>query len=271
MFQYPLPECLSSQYISELVPTGRDGGGLSDSNNWLYEFLTLRDISHFIVGASIQYAANQETRDVRLQSSSARSRNAILRALNALRLPAHFPKPDLVASFNSIFRVILPDTLDLSSPSSSSPAPEDFPLSPAAAAAADSVDIEDVELDALDALGARLTERQIVHRVSDGEMMHGMSQVIREVVVQDNPSGHQHIGASRPNLHVLNCPECHLVGGAQLRSHDIQIPVRSHGDGLTNPFLSLHPVLASKRDRIREYAREKGEQTGEAILTLVVL
>lgn len=176
------------------------------SDNWLYEFLTLRDISHFIIGASIQYSANQESRDVRLQSSSARSRNAILRALENLRLPAHLPKPDLVAAFNSTFRIILPDTLDL--------APED----PA------DYDLEELELDALEHLGSRLTERQIVHRVSDGEMMRVLSRVMREIVLQDNPSGH--FGTSRPNLHVLNCSECHLVGGAQLRAHDIQVPVR---------------------------------------------
>ena len=207
--QYPLEECLSSQYIAEVVSPD----GLSD--NWLYEFLTLRDISHFIVGASIQYAANRETRDVRLQSSSARSRNAILRALDSLRLPAHLPKPDLVAAFNSTFRIILPDTLDLA-PDEGGPDDDDDDD--------DDPDGQLEELDALDALATRLAERQIVHRVSDGAVMRAMSQVVREIVLHDNPTGH--FGTSRPNLHVLNCSECHLVGGAQLRAHDIQVPVR---------------------------------------------
>lgn len=129
----------------------------------------------------------------------------MLRALENVRLPPHLSKSDLVATFNSTFRTILPDTLDLASDDSSDGSVDDF------------------ELDALDQLGARLTERQIVHRVSDGEMMHGMSQVIREIVLQDNPSGH--FGSGRPSLLVLDCPECHLVGGAQLRAHDIEVPV----------------------------------------------
>ena len=172
-------------------------------------------MSHFVVAASIQYAANHETRDVRLQASSARSRNAVLRALDALRLPAHLPKQHLVAAFNSTFRIILPDTLDL--------APED-PVFDSDASLVDGTDDLD-ELDALDALARRLSERQIVHRVSDAAAMQAMSQVVRDISLHDSPAGHFGT-SSRPNLHVLNCSECHLIGGAQLRAHDIQVPVR---------------------------------------------
>ena len=186
-------------YVSELVP--HDGSGVS----WLAQFLALRDISQFVVGASVQYAVNQETRNVRLQASSARSRNAILNALDNLCMPSHLSKMDLVALFSATFRIILPDTLDLSRRGSSEPP------------------TVECELDALDALSARLAERQTIHRASDAEMVHGISQVVRNILIQDDPSGQ--FRASHPALYAVNCPECHFAGGSQLNASDIKLPV----------------------------------------------
>ncbi|KAK3689907.1 hypothetical protein B0T22DRAFT_181726 [Podospora appendiculata] len=195
---YPLAACLSPQYILELAP--RENFAVS----WLSQFLALRDVSHFVVGASVQYAANRETRDVRLQSSSARSRNAILNALDNVRLPSHLSKMDMVAAFSASFRVILPDTLELSRQSLAESR------------------IDECELDALDALCARLKERQVIHRMSDKESMHNISQVVRSISLQDDPSGKA--AAARPGLYVMNCSSCHFVGDSQLRLSDVRLP-----------------------------------------------
>ena len=73
-------------------------------------------------------------RDVRLHASSARARNAVLSALNNLRLPPNLTKVDMVTTFSTTFRIILPDTLDLAR--HNAPGPR----------------IDECELDALDAL-----------------------------------------------------------------------------------------------------------------------
>ena len=168
--------------------------------------MALRDVSQYVVAASVQYAANRETRDVRLQSSSARSRNAVLTALDNMRTPPHLSRVDMVATFSSSFRIVLPDTLDLSRHDGAGPR------------------VDECELDALDALCTRLRERQIIHRVSDREMVHNISQVVRNILLQDDPSSR--FAASRPGLYVVNCPECHLTGASQLQSSGIQVPVR---------------------------------------------
>jgi hypothetical protein len=197
--QYPLPACLLPPYVSELVPQYDSPG------SWLPAFLAMRDISHYVVGASIQYVVNQENRNVRLQSSSARSRNAILLALDNLRMPSHLSKMDLVASFSATFRIVLPDTLDLSQ----SDSPE--------------LAIEELELDALDSFCARLSERQIIHRVSDRAMTHSVQQIMKDISLLDSPTGQR--GGGRPGLYVMNCPECHFVGGTELRASNIALPV----------------------------------------------
>lgn len=163
-------------------------------------------MSQYVVAASVQYAANRETRDVRLQSSSARSRNAVLTALDNMRTPHHLSRVDMVATFSSSFRIVLPDTLDLSRHDGAGPR------------------VDECELDALDALCTRLRERQVIHRVSDREMAHNISQVVRNILLQDDPSSR--FAASRPGLYVVNCPECHLTGASQLQSSGIQLPVR---------------------------------------------
>ncbi|KAL2194604.1 hypothetical protein P885DRAFT_80293 [Corynascus similis CBS 632.67] len=195
---YPLPPCLQPEAISEIAPPNGFG-------NWLGQFLALRDVSQYVVAASVQYAANGETRDVRLQSSSARSRNAVLTALDNLRTPPHLPRVDMVAAFSTSFRIILPDTLDLSRRDISG------------------AQVDETELDALDGLCMKLRERQTIHRLSDKEFMHNISQVLRTIMLQDDPNGH--FTRSRPGLYAVNCPECHLTGASQLKDFGIQLPL----------------------------------------------
>ncbi|KAL5324907.1 hypothetical protein ACEPPN_006026 [Leptodophora sp. 'Broadleaf-Isolate-01'] len=191
---YPLPECLSSQYVANIVP--QDGF----PGNWLAQFMALRDVSHFVVGASVQYAVNRETRDMRLQSSSARTRNAVLHALENIRLPPHLSKVDIVSEFSDTFRIILPDTLSLTRRGSSE-------------GLADENDI-----DAIDALCSRLSDRQIINRVSDREMIHSVSEVTKTIELLDDPSGK--LRAIRPKVFTVNCEACHIVGESQLKDSD---------------------------------------------------
>ncbi|KAL2261681.1 hypothetical protein VTK26DRAFT_3610 [Humicola hyalothermophila] len=193
---YPLPACLQPGSISEFAPPGGFG-------NWLAQFLALRDVSLFVVAASVQYAANRETRDVRLQSSSARARNAILTALDNLRMPPQLSKVELVSTFSSAFRIILPDTLDVSR--------RDIPGSR----------VDERELDALDALCTRLKERQVIHRISDREMAHNVSRIARNIILLDDPGAR--FEPSRPGLYAVNCSRCHFVGASQLRSSGVML------------------------------------------------
>ncbi len=166
-------------------------------------------MSQFVVGASIQYIVNEETRDFHLQSSSARTRNAVFHALENMRLPPHISKLDLVSTFSEIFRIILPDTPNLVRRSSSESQVDD-----------------ESEMDAIDSLCASLIERQAIHRVSDREMMHNISEITRNIALLDDPSGQ--FRAACPRLYGMNCQRCHLVGHSQLRYMDnIKFPVRS--------------------------------------------
>jgi hypothetical protein len=196
--QYPLADCLSSQYIATIVaPDGFPG-------DWLSQFLALRDISQFVLGASVQYTVNRETRDVRLQSSSARTRSAIINALENIRMPPHLSKIDLAASFNDTFRIILPDTLRSGRLNYS--------------------EADENEIDAIDGLCARLLDRQVVNRVSDREMMHSISEITRNIALLDDPSGQ--FRATRPKIYVFNCQRSHLVGNSELRHNEnITFPV----------------------------------------------
>jgi hypothetical protein len=128
-----------------------------------------------------------------------------LTALDNIRTPPNLSRLDMVASFSCAFRIVLPDTLDLSRHDGAGSR------------------VDECELDALDALCTRLRERQVIHRVSDREMVHNISQVVRNILLQDDPSSR--FAASRPGLYVVNCPECHLVGASQLKSSGIQLPV----------------------------------------------
>ncbi|KAH8682932.1 hypothetical protein BGZ60DRAFT_524277 [Tricladium varicosporioides] len=189
---YPLTESLSSQNISTIVTHN------GFTNNWLSQFLALRDISFFIVGASIQYVANRETRDCRLQASSARARNAVLQSLETMRLPGHLSREDLISTFSEIFRIILPNTPSL------------------VVRRASNLEIDEGELDALDSLCLKLEERQVISRISDREMMHSMAEITKNIALLDDPSGQSR--TSRPRLYVVDCEKCHLVGDSQLRA-----------------------------------------------------
>ena len=160
-----------------------------------------------MVAASIQYTVNRETRDVRLQSNSAKTRNAVLHALDNLRMPPHLSKMELFETFSETFRIILPDTPNLVRRNSSE--------SP----------VDENKIDAIGALCARLNNRQVVNRVSDREMIHNLSEITRNIALLDDPSGQ--FTTVRPGLYAINCQRCHLAGDSQLRYlGDIKFPVR---------------------------------------------
>ena len=178
------------------------------SEDWLAQFLALRDISQFVVGASIQYTVNRETRNVHLQSSSARSRNAVFNAVESLRMPSHLSKMDAMSTFSDIFRIILPDTLQLSRRTSTDSRTDES------------------EMDALDSLCTKLTNRQLVNRVSDLELVHGVSEIVRNIGLLDDPTSQSR--SAQPRVFALNCNSCHVVGESQLRSlENITVPVSS--------------------------------------------
>lgn len=148
---------------------------------------------------------NQETRDVRLQTSSARTRNAVLHALEYLRMPGHLSKIDLLATFSDTFRIILPDTLNLGRRGSS--------------------ESDECEIDAIDLLCAKLKDRQVLNRVSDRELTHSISEVTRNIALLDDPSGQ--FRSARPRIWVLNCQKGHLAGESQLKAaENMKFPVR---------------------------------------------
>lgn len=151
-----------------------------------------------MVGASVQYAVNQETCDAKLQSSSAKTRTAVFDVLDKMRLPPHLNKADLVEAFRETFRIILPDTLTLARRGSSEPQNDES------------------EIDAIDALYMRLNNRQVIHRMSDREMMHNISEIIRNIALLDDPTGQ--FKAARPRMYTMNCPGCHTAGDSQLRA-----------------------------------------------------
>ncbi|RDW92330.1 hypothetical protein BP5796_01724 [Coleophoma crateriformis] len=192
---YPLRDCLKSHYISTVV-SNEDFRG-----SWLVQFLALRDITHFVVGASLQYAINGESRDVHLQADSARSRNAVLVALDKLQIPSHFSKVDLISNLSEMWKAILPDTLDVARRESSESR------------------YDENAIDALHALCDKLNDRQIVLRISDLEVMHSLSQVTRSISHLDDPSNQ---GRSiQPALYAFNCQGTHLIGRSQLRQLEI--------------------------------------------------
>ena len=160
-----------------------------------------------MVAASVQYTVNRETRDVHLQSTSAKTRNAVLHALNNIRMPPHLSKMDLVAIFSDTFRIILPDTPNIVRRNSSE--------SP----------VDENEIEAIDALCARLNNRHLVQRASDRETVHSISEIMRNIALLDDPSGQ--FRAASPKLYVMNCRRCHLAGNSQLRNSDhLKLPVR---------------------------------------------
>ena len=190
------------------------------SGGWLPQFLALRDVSQFVVGASVQYAVNRGVRDVNLQSTSVATRNAVLKSLDILRIPSHLAKVDLVASFSETFRIIIPET----------PSPERRNSSKSRA--------EEDETNAISALCVRLNTRQIVHRVSDREMMHNVSEITANIALLDDPTGQ--FRSTQPRLYAMNCQKCHLVGYSQIRylgNLKFQVRLRFFGEPI--PWVSF--------------------------------
>lgn len=164
-------------------------------------------MAHFVVAASVQYTVNGETRDRHLQSSSGKTRKAVLTSLDKLRMPQQFAKVDLLATFSDIFQVILLDTPSLSHDQS----PE-------------SGGGYGCEADALDDLCRSLTSRQMLQRVSDRQMMHSVSEITRDIALLDDPSGRN--PSTCPRVYALNCPDCHLAGDTQLKHvEQLEFPV----------------------------------------------
>ncbi|KAJ6781445.1 hypothetical protein PWT90_05204 [Aphanocladium album] len=199
---YPLAPCLLPPHILQLVPPG------SPSTGWVSQFLALRDISQYIIGASLQYAANSETRDAHLRQASLESRNAIFAALQNLQLPSQFSKVDVVASFNCWFRLVFSDTPDLANLN------------------LEEQNTSECIVDALDELSERLAQRQAIHRVSDREMAFNISRITRSIQIQDDPDA-AYVGSQSPSQYVLNCSSSHTIGGAQLRAGGLSTTIGS--------------------------------------------
>lgn len=198
------------------------------SGDWLSQFLALRDISHFLVGASIQFVVYKETRDVRLLTSSAKTRNALLRALENMRLPPHLSKADLIATFTCTFRMILPDT----------------PMLPRRDTSIYQAD--ENEIDALDDLCRRLSDRNAIQRISDREMMHSISEITRNIAILDDPNGQ--FRSACPRLYALNCQNCHVAGGSQLRNfEEFKLPVCSELNFLRSYLCLPLPMSAGPK------------------------
>ena len=121
--------------------------------------------------------------------------------------------------------------------------------------------IDESEMDAIDALCSRLSHRQIVHRVSDRELMHGISEITRNIALLDDPSGQ--FRAVRPRLYTFNCSKCHLVGDSELRNLGIlEPPVRSPS---SFPLIYAFPCWSVRMEltvmRPAGYWREFGNQS----------
>ncbi|OJD21078.1 hypothetical protein ACJ73_07583, partial [Blastomyces percursus] len=197
---------LPSRLRYELPNLGSELDGSSD--DWLCQLMALRDVTLFVVGANIQYAVNTGTRNPQLQALSSETRNTVLSALDSVRLPHHLSKADSITSFSDHFRIVLPNTPNVTTQDSY-----------------ESDDDENVA-DALDSLCQNLSCRRLISRVSDREMIHSITEVTRSIALFDDPSGQ--FRASRPSLYVLNCRGCHLAGYSQLRYlENIDIPLDS--------------------------------------------
>ena len=167
------------------------------SGAWLPSFLMIRDVSLFVLGASLQCATKAEFRTDDLRSASSGLRETVLRVLEDFQLPPYLSKVELSKAFDRIFSLMLPDTSPLLS--------QDMMTE---------IAVED-EVDALVLLHTTLCNRQILQRANDRGMRSHISEVTRQISVQDDPSGHY--WSTTPTMFVVNCPSCHVVGGSQLK------------------------------------------------------
>ncbi|EFE38399.1 WD40 repeat protein [Trichophyton verrucosum HKI 0517] len=203
--KYPLHDCLSERYVSTIAE--QEG----PFNNWLTQFLALRDITQFVVGASIQYAVSEETEDFDLPASCAKTRDAILSSLDKIYMPNNYPKLELLSMFSEAFRTILPDTP---------------PINGFRNLSGLLGDVNGVE--AIKSFCSSLSNRQIIHRSSDGPLMHAIAEVNRRITLLDDPNETSEDMVPRvPRVYALNCKSCHLAGNTQLRVlEQLEFPVR---------------------------------------------
>jgi hypothetical protein len=144
---------------------------------------------------------------VRLQSSSARTRNQVLRALEHIHLPENISRVELMTTLNDIFRTILPDALNIGR-----------------IHGLEESHIDEAEIDAIDIFCTKLTNRQMLNRVNDKEMIKRISKITRNIEVIDDPNGHH--GVDQPKVYSMNCTKCHLVGDTQMRYDEgLRFPV----------------------------------------------
>lgn len=191
-----------AEYVSKIVPRG------STPDDWLSQFLALRDVTQFVIGTHLQYAADREVHDFLLEESSMLTRNAVFNCLESMKMPQYLVKMDLITIFSDMFHIILSDTPNL-------PGKQSIIDSP----------LGEVELDSLDALCQKLNSRRIIQRAGDRELVHNISEITRNVSLLDDPSGQ--FKSIRPGLYAVNCRSCHLIGYSQLKNLDkIVIPVR---------------------------------------------
>ncbi|EGD86267.1 hypothetical protein H112_07198 [Trichophyton rubrum D6] len=211
---YPLHDCLSDRYVSTIAEQeGR-------FNNWLTQFLALRDITQFVVGASIQYAVSEETEDFDLPASCAKTRDAILSSLDKIYMPNNYPKLELLSMFSEAFRTILPDTP---------------PINGFRNLSGLLGDVNDVE--AIKSFCSSLSNRQIIHRSSDGPLMHAIAEVNRRITLLDDPNETSEDMVLRvPRVYALNCKSCHLAGNTQLRVlEQLEFPKPTEGSEIGLP------------------------------------
>ncbi|GFF60150.1 hypothetical protein IFM51744_10193 [Aspergillus udagawae] len=221
---YPLPDCLSSSSVATIVPQH------GSSQSWLSQLLGLYDVSQFVVGANVQFAANtRKFCDPELERTSKSSRDAVLHALNRIRLPPYVSAGHLIPMISEDFRIILPDTPSLVQHRH-----------------------DGNMVDALEALRERLGHRLMIHRVSDGAMMHSVSQITKYIELLDDPS--DQLRSASPALYVVNCQECHLLGSSQIRdiAHLTLLDNASGASGVALPTASKCAFCGSTVTMVRE-------------------
>lgn len=203
-----------------MAPTGGESfvPQHGSSQSWLSQLLGLYDVAQYVVGANVQFAVNtRKVCDPKLERASKSSRDAVLHALNRIRLPPYVSAGHLIPMISKDFRVILPDTPSLGQHRR-----------------------DGNTVDALEALRERLGHRLMVHRVSDGAMMHSVSQITRYIELLDNPG--DQLRSASPALYVVNCQECHFLGSSLVRqiatlTHLVRNPCPCTSCPRLNPFL----------------------------------
>lgn len=159
-------------------------------------------------------------------------------------MPPQLSRVELTKMFGDIFQIILPDTPSL--------ATEDARVYVG----------DEYEVDAMDDFCRSLSNRQMLHRVSDRQMMRGISDVTRSISLLDDPSG-QH-KSTYPRIYVLNCRACHFAGDTQLNyAENLEFPVRlfllrdSHMHTTETQTSDLRPLFKRPLYRTTDESQKK--------------